>query len=496
MELAKIKKLNQNIYQLDTEITRNNKMMFIATLIFCTLNKDFRNPNKTTSVINFIASNNPIDDLLDLAKSELSKKNIIHKTLDSVKASLNIIHGVNTKLYKDRTNFQKFVLDFVTDYIPFLQEDENLFLETLYMEVDKKAKNSDKGITLTPKFAAQLMVDLSELDYKNDVVADLGSGTGLFSLLSYSTMLNNIEKDKKESKLTDDDYRKYKARLLDSIIANDFEPKMVTLCLANFILKDLNTMLILNEDVFDINKSSFELEDQIGKKYNLNPTKGILNPPYEDTYRPIEIIRKTIELIKDNNNKKEKVVVIVPPQKFGQKKEEFNKILNLARLESVIKMQDDLFADSGQSPSTCVFVFNLERAHKKEDVIHYYNFNDSGYVYLKDSGMVDKYNTHDIRKEELLKKISKSTNSIKKPTFLRNWTNFYEVNQEMEIDTVIDPDKIKISKEEADITLENITIKKMLDEKEGLINSVQNTFKDDNNLLKNYIIDILSEEIK
>lgn len=470
--------------------------MFIATLIFCTLNKDFRNPNKTTSVVNFVASSNPIDDLLDLAKRELSKKNIVDKTLESVKSSLNIIHGVNTKLYKDRTSLQKFVLDFVAEYIPYLQEDENLFLETLYMEIDKKAKNNDKGITLTPKFAAQLMVDLAELDYKNDVVADLGSGTGLFSLLSYSTMLNSLEKDKKDSKLTDDDYRKYKSRLLDSIIANDFEPKMVTLCLANFILKDLNTMLIMNEDVFDINKSSFEFEDQKGKKYNLNPTKGILNPPYEDTYRPIEIVRKTIELIKDNNESKEKVVVIVPPQKFGQKKEEFNKILNLARLESVIKMQDDLFTDSGQSPSTCIFVFNLQRSHEKTDVVHYYNFKESGYVYLKDSGMVDKYSTHESKKEELLDRILKSTNTMKKSSFERKWTNFYEVYDEIEVDTLIDPDRIKINKEDADVTLENITIKKMLKEKNELINAANNAYIDEDRLFENYIISILSEETK
>lgn len=77
--------------------------------------------------------------------------------------------------------------------------------------------------------------------------------------------------------------------------------------------------------------------------------------------------------------------------------------------------------------------------------------------------------------------------------FKREWTNFYEVNKELEISTSIDPNRIKTSKEEADITLENITIKKMLKEKEALIDSVENSFKDIDGSFEKYIIDILSE---
>ena len=39
----------------------------------------------------------------------------------------------------------------------------------------------------------------------------------------------------------------------------------------------------------------------------------------------------------------------------------------------------------------------------------------------------------------------------------------------------------------------NITIKKMLSEKEELVKSVNNNFKDEDGSFENYIIDILSE---
>ena len=55
MELKEIKRINQEIYELDADISRSNKVTFVSTLLFCLAgNKDFQNPNKLTSLINFI----------------------------------------------------------------------------------------------------------------------------------------------------------------------------------------------------------------------------------------------------------------------------------------------------------------------------------------------------------------------------------------------------------------------------------------------------------
>lgn len=337
------------------------------------------------------------------------------------------------------------------------------------------------------------MVDLAELDYKKDIVADLCSGTGLFSLLSYSTMIKNIEDDYNKKIITKEEKDSYTARLYNSIIANDNEPKMVTLCLANFMLKHLNESLLFSEDVLKLQKSSFKINKD-GVETRIQPTKAILNPPYEDKYKPLEIVLQNISLVRNSENTDSKVIVIIPPQKFGQGKDIFSRILNLATLESVIKTQDDLFTESGKAQPASIFVFNANKPHHKDDVIHYYNFTDTGYVYLKDSGLVDKNNTFDLKKNELLEKIKNSASTTTISQFVRNWTNFYEINKELEVETKIDPSKIKTSKEEADITLENISIKKMLKEKNALIETVENTFVDKDGSFEKYIIDILSEE--
>lgn len=494
MELRDIKKINQRIYELDLEISRDKKVIFIATLLFClTKNRDFQNPNKLTTLIDFVSqTEKPIDQLIELAKEEVKKLNLMEKTQDAIFNSLKTISGVNTGLDKDRNAFKNFIFDFISREFASIKP-QDLFLETLYMEIDKKAKSSDDGVVLTPVFAAQLMVELAEIDYKKDVVADLCSGTGLFSLLSYSKMLSDMQDDLKKNKIAQREYERYQQKLYNSIIANDNEPKMVTLCLANFLLKSLNHSLLFYDNVLNLQKSSFKIRKN-NEDIRINPTKAILNPPYEDKYKPLEILEKNIQLIKQENSNGNRVVVIIPPQKFGLKKDIFSKILNISTLESVIKMQDDLFTDSGKSQPASIFVFNVDKPHKKTDIIKYYNFTDTGYVYLKDSGLVDKNNTYEQKKKELFKRMKSTVSTQSVSSFVRDWNNFYEVNKELEIQTSIDPNRVKTNKEEADITIENITIKKMLAEKRNLISSVNNNFKDSDGSFEKYIVDILSED--
>lgn len=489
MKLKEIKNLNQRIYELDDKVTRDNKVIFIAALVFCLKNPDFLDLSKLTSNINFVdEAKRPIDQIVEYAENEIKKLNLQDSTIKAVNDSLATIKGANTNLDKKREDFKQFIEDFISKWYVSIDSGD-LFFETLYMEIDKKANSKDGGIVLTPYFIAGLMIDLAKIDYKKDIVADLNSGTGLFSILAQSRMLKDMDEDYSKGKISRQDQEQYKKKLYNSIVANDNDSKMVTLCLANFILKNLNENLIFYSDVLKLERSSFKLSDGT----RLQPTKAILNPPYEDKFKPLEIVEKNISLIK-NGSDENRLVVIIPPQKFGNSKDVFNKILNQARLEIAIKTQDDLFKDNKAGQPASIFVFNTSRPHKKDDVIHYYNFTDTGYIYLKDSGLVDKSGTFASKKANLLEKIRNATNEIKLSNFKRTWTNFYEMDKEIEIDTKIDPSKVATSKEMADVTLENIKIKRMLEEKQALIDSVNNNFQDKDGSFERYILNILSED--
>lgn len=475
MKINEIRQINSKIIGLDRDISKSAKVTFIASLII-----GYKLNNKFLTMVDF-DSDKPIDRLVDVVVKEIKKLKMKQKTKDVIITSINSVAGVNTILDHDRVAFKDLVEDFVINYLPEIRP-EDTFLETLYMLTDKKSKVNDTGVILTPKFAAGLMIDLLELDYKCDVVFDGCCGTGIFSILSYIKMRDELKADYQSGRITEEEYNGYLARLSNSVIANDISPKMITLCFANYLISGLNPELLYCENVHDLDFSNEEIR----------PMKAILNPPYEDKYKPIEIIEKNILLVK-NEDYISKVVAILPPQKFGQNRVEFAKILNSATLETVVKMQNDLFKDSGIGQAASIFVFNANKYHEKTDLIHYYNFTDTGYVYLKDSGLVDKNNTYESKKAALLEKIK--NRSVKSSNdFVRTWTNFYEVNKDLEIVTTIDPDKVRTSKEEADITLENITIKKMLEEKEKLVQSCNNNFIDEDGSFENYIIDILSED--
>lgn len=167
MELKDIKAINQRIYELDDKISRESKVIFISTLVFIlTKNTDFQNVGKLTEFVNFAdEKNKPVDQLINLAKNEIEKMGLVDSAKIAVLGSLDTISGANTKLNSNKTELKSFISDFISKYFVSIKP-EDLFFETLYMEIDKKAGKSDDGIVLTPVFAAQLMVDLAEIDYK------------------------------------------------------------------------------------------------------------------------------------------------------------------------------------------------------------------------------------------------------------------------------------------------------------------------------------------
>lgn len=87
MELKEIKNINQRIYELDVNINRSSKVIFIATLLFClTKNKDFQNVDKLTKLIDFTnEKTKPIDQLIKLAIIEIENLKLNKKTENAVK---------------------------------------------------------------------------------------------------------------------------------------------------------------------------------------------------------------------------------------------------------------------------------------------------------------------------------------------------------------------------------------------------------------------------
>lgn len=97
MELKDIKKLNQRIYELNTEINRNSKTIFVATLIFAlTQNREFQNVGKLTELINFSDEEKRlIEQIIDLAKEGIENLSLLDKQMNSSAGSDEIREKLN-----------------------------------------------------------------------------------------------------------------------------------------------------------------------------------------------------------------------------------------------------------------------------------------------------------------------------------------------------------------------------------------------------------------
>lgn len=439
----------------------------------------------------------PIQALIKISTDHLTSQGIEGNFLTQI---INTWNSLSTKVSLNRKSDESQdsidLIELIDIYnreiISHVRQADQDFLGKLFAEISGKGANTKDGIVLTPGFIANVMVDLLDLDYKTDVVFDGASGSGALLINSYIKMRDDIYKDHQNGVISNEERTLYLNRLNSSVYANDIDAQMALLTLCNFSLFSVDIHNVKLGDFFNIDKNYID---------NSSINKGILNPPYE--YDSAKFTEHLISRIanSDVDKKNKRVVVICPPQAFGKltspsKKEApyFKTILDKSTLEYVIKVQDNAFVESGVSVGTSIFSFNLSKPHGKDDYVVYYDFSDSGYVYLKDSGLVNKGDTF-LDKKELMLGTIKEVHDMTEDVSDRGWNNFFEVPEvknfrvKLDLEGIINRDK-----QAADITRENQLIKKMLLEKQELIDSVGNKIPRTDEL-ENYLIDILSEEV-
>lgn len=489
-DINSIKKYHDTLWQCN--ITDKEKMLLTTIIVIGFMTDKFSSDYEMILLKDNIKNekkNTPFENLLDISIYFLKNQNITDEFLEAInnswktllaKTSLNTVGQI-----PGRINLLHIIDVFKTEILNRLNDEDkdDDFLGKLFAEISGRGANTKAGIVLTPGFIADVMTDLLELDYTQDVVFDGASGSGALVISAYVKMKRQIEEDAISGKITPEERDLYRKRLANSIYANDLDAQMALLTLSNFSMFQANIHNVSLGDFFGIDKNYIDSGE-------IN--KGILNPPYE--YDPAKFTEELVSKLYNAENKKtKKAVVICPPNAFAKKPASLSNILKVATLKSIITVQPDTFVESGVSVGTGIFVYDVGTAHTDIDEIKYYSFIDSGYVYLKDSGLVDKNNTFTTKKEKMLKEL-KSTKKIKHVN-TRTWETFYEVPDITNFNVTLDTGLINNKdKQEADVTNENQIIKKMLKEKKELIDSCNN-LKENTPELEEYIATILSEDI-
>ena len=236
-----------------------------------------------------------------------------------------------------------------------------------FNEFNRYKKKSESGQIFTPDHITSFMYRLIDVD-KDDRVLDATCGSGAFLVKSMCNMMKEAGgSGTKEA----ESIRK------SQLFGIEFDREIFALACANMLIhKDGKTNLE------QLDARTNEASTWIKSK---NITKVLMNPPYENTYGCLEIVKNVLSSVPKGT----KCAFILPDKKLEKNyvdKKIGNKLLKDNTLTTIIKMPENLFF--GVNTSTSIFIFESGKAQKGKNIIGYYISND-GLETVKNQGRQD-----------------------------------------------------------------------------------------------------------
>lgn len=278
-------------------------------------------------------------------------------------------------------------------FIPFENEEKLDILGKAYkIFLSRAGKTEDKNIILTPDHIKSLMVKLARLNI-DDIILDTCTGSGGFLMEAMETLIG----------MANENSEKIKHIKEKQLVGFENDAVLFALACSNMFLHgDGRTNLIfrsslLNDETDNIVNSSDEDINEFIKK--IKPTKIIINPPYENN-KSIKFALQGLKYLEPNG----KLIIIMPTPTLTHNQQEgglTREVLNLAKLDFVIRMPERLFSEQDRTVNTSVFGFT-KTPHNPKDKVLFYNLEDDGFISIQHKGKVDINNTWERKEQEIL----------------------------------------------------------------------------------------------
>lgn len=359
------------------KIKDTDRSLFFAGIMIALKDKEFRDTYKLTCP--------PTDSQKESTQYQLPESfNLNRRIIDAIDRQVkgrinNYSKDIN---WRGQFSFIEIVDYNLEDYKSIIEKiEKNIYLPFSFNEkldilgnayklfLSKSGKVDNKNIILTPDHIKKLMVKLAHLE-KTDVVLDTCTGTGGF-LMEAMEVLSKKAKTKEE---LDDIHNK-------QLYGFEIDRTLFALACSNMFLHgDGRSNLICGDSL--ISKDS-EIYKTFTTVYR--PTKCIINPPYEKNL-PIKFVKKALELIQPGG----KLIVVMPSTTLNKNAQNETKdVLNMARLDYVIKLPLSIFREQDRLVYTSIFGFT-KGGHKPDDEVLFYDLEDDGLVSIQHKGRVDK----------------------------------------------------------------------------------------------------------
>lgn len=427
-ELIKvIKELNKK-FNLNNRVRSTDRSLFFSGLIIALTNNNFRQT--------FEAIEAPSEE--EVAKIDatiLEAYNLNEAILTAIEKQISIKVNNLSKEYvwKDKFSFirnidyslgeYKEIIKTIRDkvYIPFKNEEKQDILGKAYkIFLARGGKAEDKNIILTPDHIKELMVKLARLTV-DDVVLDTCMGSGGFLMEAMEVITHMLKDDEQR---INNVYEK-------QLIGFEIDSVLFALACSNMYLHgDGRSNLLYRSSLLhsDSNGTIVNNKDQVLYKYikELKPTKCIINPPYE-LDSPIKFTEQALKYIEDNG----KLIIIMPTPTLNKHKSDLTQgILEIAKLDFVIKMPYNLFNEQGRTVNTSIFGFT-KTPHQPNDEVLFVNMKEDGFESIQHKGRVDVNNIWNDLENKILDIVNNSKEekgiSKKKKIYKRISSNEFEL---------------------------------------------------------------------
>ncbi|MBR5552106.1 MAG: N-6 DNA methylase [Muribaculaceae bacterium] len=373
---ASLTKLNNDIYQHEKGLGENDRVYLVAASIIATLGIPGKvAPLEKEELRSLEEEGNTDGDVIlrkikaFLKEKQLpqAKKDLIIRTLQNTLTSENINKAENGGSQLKRV-FAKIVDDLGIYYKIGLTTDftGKLFNEMYGWLGFSQDKLND--VVLTPSYVATLLVKLARVD-KDSYVWDFATGSAGLLVAAMNEMLI----DAKNSINSPEELVKKQAEIkTEQLLGIELLPSVYMLAILNMILMGDGSSNILNKDSL----TDFDGKYGFGKTDENFPANAfVLNPPYSAAGNGMNFVEKALGMM----NRGYAAIIIQNSAGSGNAIEYNKRILKKHTLLASIKMPIDLFIGKA-SVQTHIYVFRVNEAHKKDDIVKFIDFSNDGYT--------------------------------------------------------------------------------------------------------------------
>lgn len=443
---SSIKAIHQSLY--DDERMRNALGMNEKLYLFCGLIMAGLSAQGVPE-LQITAFHSLDDENANDGKTILDQINLFLRKKNCDPAKLNDIMGLLNPLFMTRSLWEphggvsilkELFQQVKTEVIPHLESPFHLdftgkILNSLndWVHIENDGQND---VVLTPRYLTASMARMCRTDM-DSFVWDRAMGSAGFLVSAMDIMIRDAQNRIKDSAELAEKIKSIKERQLLGIE----------------ILPNIYLLAVLNMILMGDGSSRLEQGDSHAMWNEEFPANVfLLNPPYSAPGKGFNFVAETLEHMTTGYA----AVLIQENAGAGQGQPYTKRILENNTLVASIHMPSKLFSGKA-SVQTAVYVFQINRAHEKDDIVRFINFENDGYsrqnrkkasqkVNLRDTDhAADRYAEMEalvLRKKTKTSYYTKDNGTYIEDTITLNgddWT----FNQHKAIDTMITQDDFK-----------------------------------------------------